>query len=153
MYTSVLSLLSPLVSHSARVVRSLKMSEMRSSDLETRLSSFDDRMTLEATSVSTPYKARNISCSLIGKDEQQIKDRFQFPDSMNIRIPSYEERTCHSYIDELCFYKADFVSGLCKVEFIQPSNWLYSMPNLFVIQHLVTLYLGGFDVRVVSEIE
>ena len=44
------------------------------------------------------------------------------------------------------------VSG-CKVEFIQPSNWLYSVPNLLVIQHLVTLYLGGFDVRVVSEIE
>ena len=43
--------------------------------------------------------------------------------------------------------------GMCKVEFIQPSNWLYSVPNLLVIQHLVTLYLGGFDVRVVSEIE
>ena len=42
---------------------------------------------------------------------------------------------------------------LCEVEFIQPSNWLYSVPNLLVIQHLVTLYLGGFDVRVVSEIE
>ena len=41
----------------------------------------------------------------------------------------------------------------CKVKFIQPSNWLYSMPNLLVIQHLVTLYLGGFDVRVVSERE
>ena len=41
----------------------------------------------------------------------------------------------------------------CKVEFIQPSNWLYSVPNLIVIQHLVTLYLGGFVVRVVSEIE
>ena len=43
--------------------------------------------------------------------------------------------------------------GFCKVEFIQPSNWLYSLPNLLVFQHLVTLYLGGFDVRVVSEIE
>ena len=41
----------------------------------------------------------------------------------------------------------------CKVEFIQPSNWLYSVPNLLVFQHLVTLYLGGIDVRVVSEIE
>ena len=41
----------------------------------------------------------------------------------------------------------------CKVEFIQPSNWLYSVPNFLVIQHLVTLYLGGFVVRVVSEIE
>ena len=43
--------------------------------------------------------------------------------------------------------------GDCKVEFIQPSNWLYSMPNLLVIQQLITLYLGGFHVRVVSEIE
>ena len=43
--------------------------------------------------------------------------------------------------------------GDCMVEFIQPSNWLYSVRNLLVIQHLVTLYLGGFDVRVVSEIE
>ena len=42
---------------------------------------------------------------------------------------------------------------MCKVEFIQPSNWLYSVSNLLVFQHLVTLYLGGFYVRVVSEIE
>ena len=45
------------------------------------------------------------------------------------------------------------LQSYCKVEFIQPSYWLYSVPNLLVIQHLVTLYLGGFDVRVVSEIE
>ena len=32
----------------------------------------------------------------------------------------------------------------CKVEFNQPSYWLYSVPNLLVFQHLVTLYLGGF---------
>ena len=31
--------------------------------------------------------------------------------------------------------------------------WLYSVPNLLVIQQLVTLYLGGFVIRVVSEIE
>ena len=43
--------------------------------------------------------------------------------------------------------------GCCKVEFIQPSNWLYSIPNLLVFQHLVTLYLGGLVIRVVSEIE
>ena len=41
----------------------------------------------------------------------------------------------------------------CKVEFNQPSYWLYSVPNLLVFQQLVTLYLGGFVVRVVSEIE
>ena len=43
--------------------------------------------------------------------------------------------------------------GRCKVEFNQPSYWLYFVPNLLVFQHLVTLYLGGFVVRVVSEIE
>ena len=41
----------------------------------------------------------------------------------------------------------------CKVEFYQPFCWLYSMPNLLVFQQLVTLYLGGFVVRVVSKIE
>ena len=44
-------------------------------------------------------------------------------------------------------------NGNCKVEFNQPSNWLYSVPNLLVIHQLVTLYLGGFVVRVVGEIE
>ena len=48
---------------------------------------------------------------------------------------------------------ASYPQEICKVEFIQPSNWLYSVPNLLVIQHLVTVYLDGFDVRVVSEIE
>ena len=42
--------------------------------------------------------------------------------------------------------------GDCKVEFNQPSCWLYSMPNLLVFQQLVTLYLGGILIRVVSEI-
>ena len=41
----------------------------------------------------------------------------------------------------------------CKVEFNQLSCWLYSVPNLLVFQQLVALYLGGFVVRVVSEIE
>ena len=41
--------------------------------------------------------------------------------------------------------------GDCKVEFNQPSCWLYSMPNFFVFYQLVTLYLGGNHVRVVCE--
>ena len=39
----------------------------------------------------------------------------------------------------------------CKVEFIQSFCWLYSMPNLPVIQYLETLYLGGNHVRVLRE--
>ena len=41
--------------------------------------------------------------------------------------------------------------GDCKVEFYQPSCWLYFVPNFLVFQQLVTLYLGGILVRVVSE--
>ena len=37
----------------------------------------------------------------------------------------------------------------CKVEFNQPSCWLYSVPNLLVFQQLVTLYLGGNHVTIV----
>ena len=88
------------------------MSEVRSSDLETRLSSFDDRVILEATSPSTPYKAWTIPCSFMGKDEKRIRNRFQFLDSIKIRILSDEERAYHSYVDEVCFYEADFTSGL-----------------------------------------
>ena len=42
---------------------------------------------------------------------------------------------CHAILNE---------GERCKVEFNQPSYWLYSVPNLLVFQHLVTLYLGGF---------
>ena len=37
----------------------------------------------------------------------------------------------------------------CKVEFNQPSYWLYSVPNFLVFYQLKTLYLGGNHVRVV----
>ena len=70
------------------------MSEVRSSDLETGLSSSDDRVVSKATSISTPYKAWNSSCSLSKKDEKWIRDIFQFPDFVKIRILSDEERAC-----------------------------------------------------------
>ena len=56
-YKFVLSSLYPLVFYFAKVARLLKMSEVRSSDLETGLSLSDDRVILEATSLSTPNKA------------------------------------------------------------------------------------------------
>ena len=68
-YTSVLSFLFLLVSHSAKVARLLRMFEVRSRDLETGLSSSDDRVVSKATSISW-----NISCSLSEKDEKQIRD-------------------------------------------------------------------------------
>ena len=53
----------------------------------------------------------------------------------------------------LLFGTSSEVHQFCKVKFTQPSNWLYSVPNLLVFQHLVIMYLGGLVVRVVSEIE
>ena len=115
------------------MARSLKMSEVRSSDLEMGLSSFDDCVVLKATFISTPYKAWNISCSLTGKDKQRIGDRFQFLDSMKIMILSDKDRVCHSYADEVCFYEADFVSGLCFP--IHPFVWeLFSNLHLALAQ-------------------
>ena len=52
----------------------------------------------------------------------------------------------------LGFYHEVAKMGDCKVEFYQPSYWLYFVSNLLVFQQLVTLYLGGILVRVVSEI-
>ena len=86
--------------------------EVRSSELEMGLSSSDDREVPEVTSPSTSYKAWNILCALSRKDEKWSRDRFQFPDSVKIRIPSDEDRACHFYADEVCFYEADFTSGL-----------------------------------------
>ena len=67
----VLSSLFLLVFHSTRVAKSLKMSgEVRFSKLETRLSLSDDRVIPKVTSPSTPYKAWNIPCALLEKDEK-----------------------------------------------------------------------------------
>ena len=64
----VLSSLFPLVSHFARVARSLKMSgKVRSSELEIGLSSSDDCVIPEVTFPSTPYKAWNIPSALLEK--------------------------------------------------------------------------------------
>ena len=53
-------------------------------------------------------------------------------------------------VEELNYLKIYIT--ICKVEFYQPFCWLYSVPNLFVFQQLVTLYLGGILIRVVSKI-
>ena len=58
-YRSVLLFLFPLVHHSVGISQSLTMSveEVRTSEFETGLSSFDDRGALKVSSLSTPRKA------------------------------------------------------------------------------------------------
>ena len=135
LYRFVLFSLLPLVSCSARMARFLKMfGEVRSSELETGLSSSDDHEVPEVTSLFTPYKTWNIQCTLLGKDDKRIGDRFQLPDSVRIRIPSDEDKACHSYADEVCFYKVDFASGLRL--FVHPF-----VRELFVYLHLAPTQL------------
>lgn len=74
--------------------------EVRSSELETGLSSSKDHGALEVTSPSTPHKAWGICFSLKEKDKKRIRDRIQLPSSIKIRIPDSHNRACHSYANE-----------------------------------------------------
>ena len=87
--------------------------EVRSSELETDLSSSEDRKALKVTFLSIPNKAQDVCCVLKGKDEGRIRSRFQFPSSVRVRIPNNDDRACRFYANEMCFYKANFVSGFC----------------------------------------
>ena len=58
LYTNVLSSLFPLVSHSTKVARSLKMSALQSSDLEMGLSLTDDRVVSRPFLCPPPIKPR-----------------------------------------------------------------------------------------------
>ena len=106
----------PLIHHSVGFAQTLVMlgeGEVRSSELKIGLFSSGDRRALEVTSPSTPYKAWDSCCALKGKDEWRIRNTFQFPSSVMIRIPNDDDRACHSYTDEMCFYEANFVKSLC----------------------------------------
>ena len=47
-----------------------------------------------------------------GETLSKFKDRFQFPDRVRVRIPCEEERACHFFLREVCFFKAAFLCGL-----------------------------------------
>ena len=65
--------------------------------------------------------------------------------SIDRKLDSINQSSCR------LFYYIFFQLKPCKVEFIQSFCWLYSVPNLLVIQHLEILYLGGNHVRLVCE--
>ena len=94
------------------------MSEVRSSELETRLSSSDDPMEVEEDiAVSIPREVRTFHafrevCSLDDETLSRFKGRFQFPDKVRVRLPHGEERACHFSLGEVCFYEVGFLSEL-----------------------------------------
>ena len=93
-----------------------KMSEVRSSELETRLSSSGDLVEGD-TVVSTPreVKAFHTLEEVYGLDADTVgrfKDRFQFPKRVRVCRPNDKDRACHFFPGEVCFYEAAFTYGL-----------------------------------------
>ena len=92
------------------------MFEVRSSKLETGLSS-SDNLVEEDTAVSIPREVRAFYalkevCGLHTDTLGRFRDRFQFPEWVRVRMPSEEDRACHFFLGEVCFYKSAFVCGL-----------------------------------------
>ena len=94
------------------------MSEVRSSELETGLSSSDDPVKMgDDTAVSIPREVRAFSalgeeCGLDVEILSRFSRRFQFLERVRVRLPQPEERACHFSLGELCFYEVAFLSGL-----------------------------------------
>ena len=87
---------------------------MRSSELETRLSSSDDPVEVEEdTATSSPRKAWTFHalkevCGLDFDTLSKFRNRFQFPERVWIRLPNGEEWAYHFLPGEVCFYDAAF---------------------------------------------
>ena len=93
-----------------------RMSEVRFSELETRLSSSGGPVEGDTT-VFTPrvvraFHALEEVCGLDADTMGRFKDRFQFPKRVHVRRPNGEDRACHFFLGELCFYEAAFTCGL-----------------------------------------
>ena len=92
------------------------MSEVRSSELKTGLSSSGGLMEGD-TIVSTPQKVRAFHalkevCGLDVDTVVRFKDRFQFSERVHVHRPNGEDRACHFFPGEVCFYEAAFTYGL-----------------------------------------
>ena len=92
------------------------MSEVKSSELETGLSSSGDPVKGD-TAVSTPHEVRtfyalNEECGLDNDTLGRFKDRFQFPEWVRVRLPNKGERACNFFPGEVCFYESSFACGL-----------------------------------------
>ena len=92
------------------------MFEVRSSELNTGLLSSGESAEGN-TAVSTPQEVQTFyaleeACGLDANTIARFKDRFQFPEIVRVRWPSDEDRTCHFFLGEICFYEAAFSCGL-----------------------------------------
>ena len=92
------------------------MSKVRSSELETGLSSSSDPMEGD-TVISIPQEVRAFhaleeECGLDADTLGRFRDRSQFPERVRVCLPNEEDRACHFFPGEVCFYKSAFICGL-----------------------------------------
>ena len=87
------------------------------------------------------YKEAKCEIETLNGELTEAYSKIKFLELEVVQVNAKVERVSSKKHDEVC-----------KVEFNQPSCWLYSVPNLLIFQQLVTLYLGGILVRIVSEI-
>ena len=87
------------------------MSEVRSSELDTGLSSSGEPVEGDTT-VSTPqevrafYALKNV-CRLDADTVGRFRDRFQFLERVRVCRPNDKNRACHFVPGEVCFYALD----------------------------------------------
>ena len=93
-----------------------RMAEVRSSELETGLSSSGGPeggdTIVSAPRVVRAFHALEEVCGLDEETMSRFKDRFQFPERVHVRRPTSEDRACHFFPGEVCFYEAAFTCGL-----------------------------------------
>ena len=92
------------------------MSKVKSSELDTGLSSSGE-LVEGHTAVSTLREVRAFyalkeACGLDTNTVARFKDRFQFPERVRVRWPGDEDRACHFFPGEICFYEAAFGCGI-----------------------------------------
>ena len=89
---------------------------MRSSELETGLSSSGSPevgdIAISIPRVVRAFHALEEVCGLDADTVGGFKDRFQFLERVRVRRPTNEDRACHFFPCEVCFYEATFTCGL-----------------------------------------
>ena len=101
------------------------MSEVRSSELDTGLSSSGEPVEGDTT-ISTPREVRAFyaleeACGLDAETVARFKDRFQFPARVRVRRPSDEDRACHFFPGRYAFMRQPLVVALGSSSI--PSSW------------------------------
>ena len=101
------------------------MSKVRSSELDTGLLSSGE-LAEGDIAVSTPREVRAFyaleeACGLDVDTVARFKDKFQFPERVRVRRPGNEDRVCHFFPGEICFYEVALGSSSIRLSW---SFWI-----------------------------